>query len=98
MNRCFSCKNNRRQLLMLKCTHDVCIKCAADNFFVNCKNKLNPRNTRIVEFVSPRITTSARPVWSRPNSMARLRNCLKNILWITYIQRISTGTAVLMQE
>lgn len=35
MEKCYVCKSNRRQLLMLSCSHDVCIKCAADNYFLN---------------------------------------------------------------
>ncbi len=35
MEKCYVCKSNRRQLLMLTCSHDVCIKCAADNYFLN---------------------------------------------------------------
>ncbi len=35
MSKCYVCKSNRRQLLMLSCSHDVCIKCAADNYFLN---------------------------------------------------------------
>ena len=63
MNRCHSCKNNRRQLLMLKCSHDTCIKCASDNYFLNCKNRLNPKKPKNVPSPSHRITTTARSVW-----------------------------------
>lgn len=52
MNRCNTCKNNRRQLLMLKCSHDTCIKCAADNYFINCKNKPNNKKSRNVIYTS----------------------------------------------
>jgi hypothetical protein len=33
---------------MLKCTHDTCIKCAADNYFINCKNRLNNKKSKNV--------------------------------------------------
>lgn len=35
MDKCCVCKSNRRQLLMLSCSHDACINCAADNYFLN---------------------------------------------------------------
>lgn len=73
MNRCFSCRNNRRQLLMLKCGHDVCIKCAADNYFINCKNKLNPKRSRQVGSELFRATIFVRNAWNR-RSWSRRRS------------------------
>lgn len=63
MNRCHSCKNTRRQLLMLKCTHDTCIKCASDNYFLNCKNRINNKKPKNVPPTSHRTITTVRSAW-----------------------------------
>ena len=60
MNRCHSCRNTRRQLLMLKCSHDTCIKCAADNYFINCKNKPHSKKPSTVTLNTRRISITAR--------------------------------------
>lgn len=67
MNRCHSCKNTRRQLLMLKCSHDTCIKCAADNYFVNCKNKPSSKKPNNVPLPPNRTHIIVRNVWTIPN-------------------------------
>ena len=97
MTRCCNCKNNRRQLISLHCKHDICIRCAADNYFLNCKNKLNGKSSSRVLSLSPRTTISAKPVWSKLPWTSKPLNNSKSISWIISLSKKNTSKLLAIQ-
>ena len=95
---CFNCKNNRRQLLKLNCKHDTCIRCAADNYFLNCKNKINQKNTPQVPLFTPRTAITAKTASNRLPSIPKLSKNSNDISWKTSSSKKNTSKTAHIQR
>ncbi len=95
---CYNCKNSRRQLLKLICKHDTCIRCAADNYFLNCKNKINLKSTANVQYFTRRIITFVRVVLNRLPSTLKLYKNSRGTSWKTSSSKKNTSKTALIQR